>query len=223
MDLGEWEAMKNARKEAEEKIETLKRQVIDTALADPSSLVRSSHKLSREALKVVSYAMGMLGVSARNWPTDALLAVADGIESLVDADGIELELAREIRHFVRDALKAHESAARETIIAEGERIKKQQVLDAKNAALAASKAIATNIDEKFDDDLVLKIEDVLSNPPLPNPLPILFHENAAAAHDLAIKIADGLASEFACERGVHDWQPDPKRPEVSRCACCGAI
>lgn len=154
MDLGEWEAMKAARQSAEGQVEQLKRQVIETALGDSSSLVRSSHTLSREALKVVSYAMGMLGVNARNWPTDALLAVADGIEKLVDPDGIELELAREIRHFVRDALKAHESAARETIIAEGERIKKQQVVDAKNAALAAS----DDIDKRFDDDLAVPRE-----------------------------------------------------------------
>lgn len=151
MDLSEWETMKTARKEAEEKIQVLKRQVIDTALADPDSLVRSSHKLSRDSLTVVSFAMGMLGVSARNWPTEALLAIADGIEKLIDADGIELELAREIRHFVRDTLKAHESAARETIIAEAERIKKRQVVDVANAALAASQTI-TDVDKKFDRD-----------------------------------------------------------------------
>lgn len=160
MDLGEWEKMKDARKLAEEEAQRLKRQVVDTALADPDSLVRSSHKLVRESLTIVRYSMGMLGVSARNWPTNALLAIADGIEQLIDADSIELELAREIRHFVRDAGNAHESAARETIIAEGERIKKRQVVDVANAALAASQAII-DVDKKFDDDLAVPAETEL--------------------------------------------------------------
>lgn len=155
MDMTEWEAMRTARKEAEEQVQTLKRQVVDAALADPSSLVRSSHKLARDSMKIISYAMGMLGVGARNWPVESLLAVADGIEKLVDADGIELELAREMRHFVRDVGKAHEGAARETIIAEAERIKKRQVVDAANAAIAASAQVMADIDEKFDDDLAV--------------------------------------------------------------------
>lgn len=96
----EFQAIQNEKRQAEEQVADLKRQVTEAKISasDPHLLA-----LSRAALDVVRYAVASLPPESNmGWPFESLRAVAEEVEHMPDATPDHAELAMTLRTFATE-------------------------------------------------------------------------------------------------------------------------
>lgn len=105
----EFDALRNARRVAEERAAQLERELVEARKQDPNGRIEHLTKLARDMLTIVRFGIAnMPPETVRGWPIDALVAVAAGLEHLPDYTADDRELALFMQHF---AAEAHEIEA----------------------------------------------------------------------------------------------------------------
>ena len=103
IDLEEYLALSQARKDADARCVDLEQQLINAKMGNTDDLARKMIVAFRGALEVTKYAIGHLSPEfARKWPAAALEDVAKGIREMPDASCYELETILVIESFLRD-------------------------------------------------------------------------------------------------------------------------
>lgn len=100
MEYAEFQELQNKRKEAEEEISVLKKQITEAKISasDPHLLA-----LSRAAIDVVRFAVASLPPeSHKGWPFESLARVAEQIPHMPDATVDHTELAMTLTTFAKE-------------------------------------------------------------------------------------------------------------------------
>ena len=102
----EFQAIQNRAREAERKLAEVEQRTRDLRIAECDA---ASLTVARNALEVVRYAVANLPAeSNKDWPTNALHAIAKALPSLPDATVDDRELATTIDYFATEAERFEE-------------------------------------------------------------------------------------------------------------------
>jgi hypothetical protein len=104
MPFEEFEAVNNARKEAEQKVVELERQLLDGVLtADPTQSLKATTELARAALDIVRFAVANNPPEMiKGWPHAKLVKCSQLIPMLNDRNPDDVDLARELGRFAAE-------------------------------------------------------------------------------------------------------------------------